>query len=1232
MRRFGIALCLLLAAAGPPAVPGTWTVQTSGTTANLTGVAFLNATEGFAVGAGGVIRRTLDGGATAWTGQTTSSTANLNGVGLGSADLGCAAGDLGTIVQTLNGSAGAGSTWAPVTTGDLAAVGASDATHAWTVGVPGALRLSSNGGTDWPLGNPGSSTVQARGMSFLTAPTEGYWVGDMGTVMKTSDGTTWTSTGSVATGQNLNSICMVAASAPGTAVGWLVGNAGVLRKTINSGGTWTNPSSGTTQNLNGVFAGDNTHGWAVGNNGTLIATTNGNTWAAQSNPVPGAVYHAVSFFNSGGMWKGVAVGATGTALWSDNGGMTWTTGASGAGTLRGAAMLSDTVAVAVGDAGTILKSIDGGASYSPVGAGLTTDNLLAVSFGSAGNGWAVGANGTILATTDGGGTWIVQVAGAAGSLRDVKFASPTVVVAVGESGAILKSSNGGAQFVRKAVGTASTLNSVAFGSPTRGVAVGAGGVLLGTDNAGDTWTAIVPTTALTADLLAVSALSATLFVGVGGSVGGASVAVAFDTTSSTWSAAVSSTPPAQTLRGLSFAPYSRQGYGVADLGSVWVTKDAGSTWVSEVSAAPGNLRGASFPFAGLGWAVGDGGAIVRRTSPVPPLLSFPPHVGTPHTYVPPLIDGFVDPELSDRRRPDTGWDCALELTYSDGTSQPPFQFRGLRHNGGNYVYLSFVMTGDTGFDNDDTVVILFRGDNPTPRPEHAANDRRIIINPLTTGTGSPAGAIVAPGSTPLPTYTNNENGAPRTLTSYRWNTGTNGWTALPPSAEIDCKVRSWIPTPGNYCWSVELKIPTVNTTYTDWIDIGTDFLLSFYALRVQTGGVVEASWPRDLAISGPKDVVDAPLSAFDWGTAKLGSADDGVGVRVKVPYWSNLGVTVPSTGSTLKTEINGSQVNTFHVWVQNNSDTAATAVQPTFRIADWGVQGGNGTDGAFHVVRSDLGTPNPPAAATIPALSGTVPGELEYTFNWTLNSTENSAYAPPHEHQCVQVNLDSSGNVNLTERSVWLNMNWVPASVFGRQATVSSVGYGFDGARKGAQRFYLHTTSERFDFTPGKIPLDVVAKPGKQDGQADRKTDHPYYTGDNLQRVRLLGYYPGLTSEKTSVSHYTWVIHGVKETSRTVKINGHVYPVLEQANGFGYVARHGSAVDQWTSGLTGAIVKKLNDFEYEVTVPAEGSAVLDTGLEAKDGGVTGTGGGLFGLILLILIFLLVIFWILKKKR
>lgn len=47
--------------------------------------------------------------------------------------------------------------------------------------------------------------------------------------------------------------------------------------------TWTEQSSGVTSTLKDVFFADNMNGWAVGDNGTIVATTDGGeTWVPQT--------------------------------------------------------------------------------------------------------------------------------------------------------------------------------------------------------------------------------------------------------------------------------------------------------------------------------------------------------------------------------------------------------------------------------------------------------------------------------------------------------------------------------------------------------------------------------------------------------------------------------------------------------------------------------------------------------------------------------------------------------------------------------------------------------------------------------------------------------------------------------------------------------------------------------------------------------------------------------------
>src|SRR6516164_5572664 len=86
----------------------TWSLRASGTTRTLRAISFGDANTGFAVGAAGTILRTDDGGET-WGAQTTGSSNLLNGVSFVNPSVGTAVGERGTILRTEDG----GATWTP---------------------------------------------------------------------------------------------------------------------------------------------------------------------------------------------------------------------------------------------------------------------------------------------------------------------------------------------------------------------------------------------------------------------------------------------------------------------------------------------------------------------------------------------------------------------------------------------------------------------------------------------------------------------------------------------------------------------------------------------------------------------------------------------------------------------------------------------------------------------------------------------------------------------------------------------------------------------------------------------------------------------------------------------------------------------------------------------------------------------------------------------------------------
>ncbi len=83
---------------------------------------------------------------------------------------------------------------------------------------------------------------------------------------------------------------------------------------------WIQQNSGTSNDLNGVSFSDSLHGWAVGNDGIILHTTNGgNNWSPQVSTNLNSL-RSVSFCDTMNGWT---VGDKGTILATSNGGKSW---------------------------------------------------------------------------------------------------------------------------------------------------------------------------------------------------------------------------------------------------------------------------------------------------------------------------------------------------------------------------------------------------------------------------------------------------------------------------------------------------------------------------------------------------------------------------------------------------------------------------------------------------------------------------------------------------------------------------------------------------------------------------------------------------------------------------------------------------------------------------------------------------------------------------------------------
>ena len=265
--------------------------------------------------------------------------------------------------------------------------------------------------------------------------------------------------------------------------GTVVGNNGTILHTTNGGFDWVAQSSGTTNRLLGVAFTDENNGTVVGYQGTILHTTNGGSdWIPQTNGISNNSFFGVCFTDAN---NGTVTDQDGGILHTTNGGTDWLTQiSSGSGSLYHLAFADVNNGTIVSQSGVVYRTTNGGSNWtsqivsSPVNSG-----LFGVCFTDLNNGTIVGGDlnasyGLIYRTTDGGTSWTQQSAGSALTLMDVSFGDVNNGTAVGFFGTILQTTNAGADWIPQPGETPNHLLSVCFTDSKSGTAVGFSGTIL----------------------------------------------------------------------------------------------------------------------------------------------------------------------------------------------------------------------------------------------------------------------------------------------------------------------------------------------------------------------------------------------------------------------------------------------------------------------------------------------------------------------------------------------------------------------------------------------------------------------------------------------------------------------------------------------------------------------------------------------------------------------------------
>ncbi|MBI4427119.1 MAG: hypothetical protein HY569_01370 [Candidatus Magasanikbacteria bacterium] len=213
---------------------------------------------------------------------------------------------------------------------------------------------------------------------------------------------------------------------------------------------WVAQSSGVNVNLRDIDMVDQNTGFAVGDGGTILKTTNGGkNWSTVYTSV-GDSFYGIDMYSTSIGW---VVGMSGKILYTANGGTSWTAQTSGIpNLLQDVSAKNGVEVVAVGAGGIVLRTINGGATWTMLQADLAAV-LYGVEFSSCGTSrciWTVGTNGTIVYTSyaNAGDTpnWTAQTSGTTATLYDIKKFPGTFNLRIAGSGVVLYTSSSGSNW------------------------------------------------------------------------------------------------------------------------------------------------------------------------------------------------------------------------------------------------------------------------------------------------------------------------------------------------------------------------------------------------------------------------------------------------------------------------------------------------------------------------------------------------------------------------------------------------------------------------------------------------------------------------------------------------------------------------------------------------------------------------------------------------------------------
>lgn len=453
---------------------------------NLIDAHFISEQKGWAVGLGGLIMVTEDGG-TIWETQHSNPDESLWSIFFIDDNNGWAVG-WSSIYHTTN----AGNTWEmqdrPYVMGDLTDVYFINPDTGWIVGTYKTVLTTTDGGENWiKTMNSIAGSKCFYSVSFTNelngCAVGGQMSGSNGIIMVTDDGgITWTET-TPPDCSDLEKVIFL-----DSITGWICGSDGELRKTMDGGYTWSEKSNSYGMYKDIHFFDDN-NGLLMGYNSVRLTQDGGETWDSIVNI---NTTSSLRSFTSGGLNHGITVGFSGSICRTLDGGYTWERLNSGISSNIGQiGFLNSFDGYAItgywGD-GDLICTDDGGYNWS-------TDTLIengpfyrmnisGQSF------YLLNDSSQLMKSINAGVDWeLLDVPSDTSYYNDLQFVNENTAYMCSGEGILVKTIDGGNTWIDKTIDGNFVLNSLFFINENLGWMLDfEARIVLRTVNGGDDWT------------------------------------------------------------------------------------------------------------------------------------------------------------------------------------------------------------------------------------------------------------------------------------------------------------------------------------------------------------------------------------------------------------------------------------------------------------------------------------------------------------------------------------------------------------------------------------------------------------------------------------------------------------------------------------------------------------------------------------------------------------------------